>query len=131
MITTKDIINRNKLDVFYSSEFAEAFGLHEAIILCKLISLRETRVRDDGFTWCLYDELSRQIGLTHSQIRRAVKNLEEGDVIEVKRMYIQDKKSRRSPISCNHFKINDKIVKFWIDAPTLEEDKEIMKNVRF
>lgn len=108
MAVNRKITKANiKTRVSYSVGLALRYGVEESIILSKIMSFAETRMRDDGFTWCLYDELEEQTGLTRPRIKHAIKSLEEEGFIYTKRAYIKDRQLWRSPISCNHFKINE------------------------
>lgn len=108
MTAVRKITKTNiKMKMSYSIGLALEYGVEEAIILSKLMSFSKIRMRDDGFTWCLYDELEEQTGLTRPRIKHAIKSLEEEGFIYTKRAYIKDRQLWRSPISCNHFKINE------------------------
>jgi len=130
VITTKDI-KEGKRPIFCDVSLVEGCDLVPAIVLCEIIRFREQRMRDDGWTWFVYKEMASRTCLTTEQIRRALRALVEEEFIQMKKMRIKrDRPSAHSPIVCNHFKIDDDRVKFYLDAPTLEEDEEIMRQMR-
>lgn len=107
MTAVRKITKTNiKRKLTYNVGFALEYGVEEAIVLSKLVSFSEIRMRDNGFTWCLYDELEEQTGLTRPRIKSAIRFLKEEGFIEVKRMHIQEGELLQH-ISCNHFKLNE------------------------
>lgn len=84
----------------YNADIARAYGINEALLLDQIEFYSRMTPREDGFCWFTSAEFEMKTAVKEKAMVRAIKNLVDRGIIEVKNTYIINTMKRS-----RHFRI--------------------------